>query len=200
MSQALVWNLIKIPNCNCDLNSIPDTSQFLTALAKEPYGDIVVNFNYREDMTIIDHKTQSELTKNKFTPKQDRLEIVVIEDDSAVSATMALCLELSLKPYLKLKFFNNAEDAFHYILAHVDTIELVIMDNRLPGMTGMQLLSIIKKDVTLKHLRVILQSSDSEDALEPYGTKPDFYLQKPWTKRQMLNAIGEAIGMPTLHY
>lgn len=200
MSQALVWNPIKIPNCNCDLNSIPDTSQFLTALAKEPYGDIVVNFNYREDMTIIDHKTQSELTKNKFTPKQDRLEIVVIEDDSAVSAAMALCLELSLKPYLKLKFFNNAEDAFHYILAHVDTIELVIMDNRLPGMTGMQLLSIIKKDVTLKHLRVILQSSDSEDALELYGAKPDFYLQKPWTKRQMLNAIGEAIGVPTLHY
>lgn len=94
-----------------------------------------------------------------------------------------------------MEFFVDAEKALEYLCENGAEIELVILDNMLPGMSGMQLLSIIKRDPWLKHVPVILQSADYKELLEGYKVQPDFYLQKPWTKQQMLNAIYKALGI-----
>ena len=142
---------------------------------------------------ITDQKTKPELkTLDKTHADYDkRIRVVVVEDSSEI----AECLALQLSRHFKLEFFVDAEKALEYLCENGSEIELIIIDNMLPGMSGMQLLSIIKRDPCLKHLPVILQSADCKNLLEAYKAQPDFYLQKPWTKQQMLTAIHKALGI-----
>lgn len=144
-----------------------------------------------------DHKTKSELTtKSKAdTDYATKPQIVIVEDCAEISASV----KLQLEPYFKLKFFTHAEDAFSYVLDNNAEVELIISDHDLPAMSGMQLLSMIKKDPALKHMHFILQSaSQIEGLINQYQVQPDFYLQKPWTKEQMKSAIRQALGLSNL--
>ena len=142
-------------------------------------------------MNIIDRKIEVKLTNTNNANRAERQRIVIIEDESVV----ALCLELQLASHFKLAFFKQAEEAFNYILENVVAVDLIITDHMLPGMSGMQLTSIIKRDPTLRHLPVILQSAENESCLAAYNIKPDFYLQKPCLKEQMEDAIRKALGL-----
>lgn len=146
-------------------------------------------------MITVDQKTQPEVIKTQTKITQKKSHIIIIEDEPQISSTMELFLKLNLKPYFELKFFNNAEEAFNYICENIADVELIITDHLLPGMSGMQLLSMLKKDVTLRHLHVIVQTCESLNDLTAYKARPDFYLQKPWTKQQMMDAIQKALGI-----
>lgn len=124
---------------------------------------------------------------------ENKPQIIVIEDEVDITKAMALCLT-RLEAF-DVKFFSNAEDAFNCILENIADVELVITDNSLPGMSGMQLISMLQKNPALRHLPVILQSADSKDLLFTYKIQPNCYLQKPWTNQQMIDAIQKALGM-----
>lgn len=145
-------------------------------------------------MNIIDHKTQSTLINKDNIDRPAKQRIVIIEDESVV----ALCLELQLAAHFKLVFFKQAEEAFNYILENIADIDLIITDHMLPGMSGMQLTSIIKRDPTLRHLPVILQSAEDKNCLDVYKIRPDFYLQKPWLKEHMEDFIRKALGLRSI--
>ena len=130
---------------------------------------------------MIDHKNS-----------EQSIHVVVVEDNDSIIS----CLKLQLPPYLRLIIFPNAEDALKYILNNIADVELIIVDHMLPGMTGMQLVSIIKKNPGLQHLRIILQSAyDCQDLIKTYGARPDFYLQKPYTSQQMKSAVEQTLGL-----
>lgn len=147
-------------------------------------------------MITINQKIKPEpKTTNKTNSDYDRkIRVVVVEDSSEV----VHCLELQLARHFKLKFFVEAEKALEYLFENGAEIELVILDNMLPGMSGMHLLSIIKRNPWLKHLPVILQSAEDKNALNAYRAQPDFYLQKPWSAEEMKNAIKQALGITAL--
>lgn len=121
---------------------------------------------------------------------EQNIQIVIVEDSESIVS----CLKLQLPPYLKLIIFSNAEDALQYVLNNVASIELLIIDHMLPGMSGMKLVSIIKKDPSLRHLKTIVQSAyDCRDLIK--DNQPDFYLQKPYTGEQMKSAVQQALGL-----
>ena len=135
---------------------------------------------------MIDHK-KSEQTNS--------VQIVIVEDSELIIS----CLKLQLPPYLNLITFSNAEDALKYLLNNIACVEVVIIDHMLPGMTGMKLASIIKKDPGLKHLRIIVQSAyESKDLVKEYEVEPDFYLQKPYTGQQIKSAVQQSLGSKAL--
>ena len=132
---------------------------------------------------------------HKNSQQTQDIQVVIVEDSESIVS----CLRLQLPPYLKLIIFSNAEDALKYILNNIACVELVIIDHMLPGMSGMQLVSIIKKNPGLNHLRIILQSAyDCQDLIKEYKVQPDFYLQKPYTGEQMKNAIQRALGLKAM--
>ena len=123
------------------------------------------------------------------------IQVVIVEDSESIVS----CLKLQLPPYLRLIIFSNAEDALKYILNNIAYVELAIIDQMLPGMSGMQLVSIIKKNPGLRHLHVILQSAyDCRDLIKEYNVQPDFYLQKPYTGEQIKRAVQQALGLKTI--
>ncbi len=140
-----------------------------------------------------DLKTRTELTNKPLTANDQKQKplVVVGEDELAVQH----CIKLQLEPYFRLQFFTTAEAMLVYMRGHASAIELVILDYMLPGMNGLQLLSIMKQDHSLKHLRVILQSGMCKAMLNTENVKPDFYLEKPWTHQQMLSAVENVLDL-----
>ena len=126
---------------------------------------------------------------------EQSIQIVIVEDSESIVS----CLKLQLPPYLRLIIFSNAEDALQYVLNNVASIELLIIDHMLPGMSGMKLVSIIKKDPSLRHLKTIVQSAyDCRDLTKEYDVQPDFYLQKPYTGEQMKSALQQVLGLKAI--
>ncbi len=122
-------------------------------------------------------------TDNVNVPKPH---IVIIEDEEAI----ATALQMKLEREFMLKLFRTAEEALLYICQNYSTIDLIILDYMLAGeMDGLELLASIKQDPILKHLLIIFQSATDRSVLNKSTVKPDFYLEKPWTNQQMLNAI-----------
>lgn len=131
---------------------------------------------------------------HKKSGQTNGMQIVIVEDNESIVS----CLKLQLPQSFKLIIFSNAEDALQHILDNIAYVELVIVDHMLPGMSGMKLVSIIKKDPTLKHLHIILQSAcECKDLVNESGIQPDFYLQKPYTSQQMKSAVQQALGLKT---
>ena len=129
---------------------------------------------------------------NDHKNSEQNIQIVIVEDNELIVS----CLQLQLPPHLKLIIFSNAEEALQYVLNNIASIELLIIDHMLPGMSGMQLVSIIKKDSCLKHLKTIVQSAcDYQDLIKQYDVKPDFYLQKPYAGEKMKSAVQQALGL-----
>lgn len=123
------------------------------------------------------------------TQNTNKKHIVIIEDSENVSTGLQLILEQNFK----LSFFTTAEDALPYVRQNARSIDLIILDYRLPGMYGAEFLSLIRRDEDTKHLKVILQTGDNLDLLDCIS-KADRYLAKPWAKQEMLDAIKRLLG------
>src|ERR1041385_6053265 len=82
------------------------------------------------------------------------------------------------------------------ILKSGESVDLVILDVRMPVLDGFQTLFKIRKDLGLASLPVILltaQSSD-EDLMTGYGVGADYYLTKPFKFDQLVNIVDYLIG------
>jgi len=93
----------------------------------------------------------------------------------------------------------TAEDGYQAwsILEHdAEGIDLVLLDRLIPGLDGLQLLSIMKEHPVLKQIPVILQTAqdDTQDVLEGIRAGAFYHLVKPFTKQLLQSVIKTAIN------
>ncbi|HXD82284.1 MAG TPA: response regulator [Candidatus Acidoferrum sp.] len=74
---------------------------------------------------------------------------------------------------------------------------LVLLDVQMPGRTGMEILASIKRDPSLRAVRVILMTARAleSDRTAGMAAGADFYLAKPFSPLELLARVQEALGL-----
>lgn len=113
------------------------------------------------------------------------IEVLLIEDDPGdVELTQTTLSKSKLK--INLRVVNDGEEALAYLRQegqYADTVRpsLILLDLNLPGLSGREILQLIKTDATLGYIPiVVLTTSDADiDILESYKLGANCYVTKP---------------------
>ena len=117
--------------------------------------------------------------------------ILLVEDEMPVRTFAARAL--SNKGY-KIIEADCAETALELMAEHGKTVELIITDVIMPGMTGPSMIEKIMPD--FPNIKVIFMSGYAEEAfVDNYGTDRDFnFLAKPFTLKQLASKVKDVVG------
>lgn len=128
--------------------------------------------------------TRKELTE----PKR----IIYIEDNPANTDLMKLIF--SSEPNLTLETFETAEAGIEVITKNPP--DLVLMDNNLPGMDGIEATRILKYNNATKSVPIIGVSANamSHDFERAADAGMDIYITKPFQPDEVLESITEILG------
>lgn len=123
----------------------------------------------------------------------EKEKILVVDDEPDI-------LNLT-KKFLELGDFNtitcsNGKEAMKIIKDKGDDIALVLLDIMMPGMSGYQVLELIKTDDELKDIVVVLFTvkSFNEDIQKGKRLGADYYITKPFSGKELLKKIKEILS------
>lgn len=138
---------------------------------------------------------ESEIGPDRPLARLDGLRVLVVDDN----ATNRLIVQEMLAAWGSISV--EAEDAPEGLAeltraaTRGEPFDVVVLDNRMPGMDGMQLLALIREDPLLAKTGVVLLSSDSvalSGRLRDLGVSD--YLMKPVRRADLHDAIATAAG------
>ena len=120
---------------------------------------------------------------------------MIVDDEEAILDIMTMMLE---DEGYNLQTANSGEEGLR-ILKASPTFSLIISDQRMPGMTGVQFFTKAR-DICPNALRVLLTGyTDTDaiiDAINSGGIH--LYLTKPWRKDELLYAINQMLSKAEL--
>lgn len=113
--------------------------------------------------------------------------IFVVEDDAGIMGLYAMALE---NAGFEFCGFNNAEDMFER-LAEGKRCDLIILDIMLPGMSGLDALSRLKKSSDYSGIPVIIASAkdDEKNKIGGLDAGADDYVAKPFSMNELIARI-----------
>jgi DNA-binding response OmpR family regulator len=116
--------------------------------------------------------------------------ILVAEDDPDIRDLLTFTLEFA---GYEVKSVNNGEDAVR--LARRDDPDLILLDVRMPRMTGYEACSLIRADPNLSHIPILFLSVKGQDTEVLAGMKAgaEEYLIKPFVPDQLTQRIREIL-------
>ena len=120
-----------------------------------------------------------------MTPNTRPIEILLVED-SPSDALMTREALAESRVLNELHVVDNGPDALDYLrrvgrFTGATFPALVLLDWKLPGMSGEELLAEIRRDATLTDLPVVVLSTSKaeEDVLRSYGLHANCFITKP---------------------
>jgi len=123
------------------------------------------------------------------------IEILLAEDNPA-DLRLAHETLLDYKMQNTLHVVKDGESALHFLqrrgkYANAPIPDLVLLDLALPKLDGIEILTAMKEDVTLRHMPVVLLTASSMDQemLRNFDIKPDCFILKPLTLERFLDAV-----------
>jgi len=123
------------------------------------------------------------------------LNILLIEDDMIEVMKLNRTIS-SLKLNHKIIEANNGEDALK-ILEQKDTLpDIILLDLNMPKINGIEFLSILKNDDTLKYIPTIIltTSNNQKDLLECYKIGVAGYVLKPLKYEQYVAKLEKLLA------
>lgn len=128
------------------------------------------------------------------TPAAMRLlQTVVIADDES---TMRLLVHATIDSddYTVLEAIDGAQA---WSMVQQQKPSLVLLDVQMPGMSGLEVLRLIKSNPEHKRTKVILLTSKAQETDVETGllAGADFYLTKPFSPLDLLSRVEEALGL-----
>lgn len=114
--------------------------------------------------------------------------VILIVDDDVVLADL---LKSSLAAAeFGVKWVKDANSAFA-MLQKKEKIDLILLDYNLPGINGLGLLELVKKEPAMAHIPVIMLTVRGESAMKVRGleTGADDYVVKPVVIAELLSRI-----------
>lgn len=125
------------------------------------------------------------------------IRVLLVEDDK-LSAKLAQAF-LAKLPGFSVHVVHNAEDALAYVRGdHGKQISIVLADNALPGVSGIDLAKQIRADASLSHLAIAIMTASEASALEGkakaaganvFVTKAQFSDNPAGAIRQIIDAM-----------
>lgn len=117
-------------------------------------------------------------TKSSTKSQTKQSCVVLVEDDEAIR----MFIQSEMSDDYALRPFPNGQEAWDYVVAHGDSVDIVISDIMMPVMDGMTLCQMIKSNVFTNHIPVVLMTALSDDSTRIAGITngADAYMSKPF--------------------
>ncbi len=129
------------------------------------------------------------MTESHF-PASNRT-IKVIDDKRELVAVVRTMLEKKgfnvTCAYIGLELFASLKEQMP---------DLILLDNMMPQMDGLKVLTHFKEDPSMPFIPVILltEKADVEDVMVGYKRGADYYLMKPFKKNQLLGGVNSILS------
>ncbi len=115
------------------------------------------------------------------TTPDSRRRVLLIEDEPDIAEAMAYQLE---KAGLQTRIARTGEEGLEAVRRGVD---LVLLDLNLPGMDGLEVCRMIRRQTTTAHVPIIIVSARSEEVDRVLGLEmgADDYVVKPFSMKEL---------------
>ena len=121
---------------------------------------------------------------------QERPTILCADDDPTILAVSRYILEAS--GYLVI----TAEDGAEAVdLARSKSIDLALLDIKMPGMSGIEVLEVLKADDADFYAIMVTSVEDIGITLDAMGKGACDYIGKPIDARQLLSSVKQALEL-----
>ena len=128
----------------------------------------------------------------------NKSKIISVDDQREVLAALEKDLQV-LSRFFDLFFCESAEEAKE-VIEEIDAegghIPLIICDHIMPGMNGIDFLIDLNQDERFKKIRKMLLTglATHKDTINAINEADiDFYVEKPWEKETLLDAIKKLV-------
>ena len=114
-------------------------------------------------------------------PAGGRRRVVLIEDEPDIAEAIGYQLE---KAGLQVRVARTGEEGLHAVRAGAD---LVLLDLNLPGMDGLEVCRLIRRQATTAHLPIIIVSARADEVDRVLGLEmgADDYVVKPFSLKEL---------------
>ncbi|HUG54170.1 MAG TPA: response regulator transcription factor [Vicinamibacteria bacterium] len=114
-------------------------------------------------------------------PRAGRRRVVLIEDEPDIAEAIGYQLE---KVGLQVRVARTGEEGLHAVRAGAD---LVLLDLNLPGMDGLEVCRLIRRQATTAHLPIIIVSARADEVDRVLGLEmgADDYVVKPFSLKEL---------------
>ena len=111
--------------------------------------------------------------------------VFVVEDDESIRGLY----EIAFQDKFECSSFVRAEDMFDAL--KTKTPDIIILDLMLPGMDGLQALSILKQDSQTRDIPVIIASAKGDESVKVRGLDAgaDDYIAKPFGMLELIARV-----------
>lgn len=112
--------------------------------------------------------------------------VLVVDDDPAVIGLLEPALGAA---GYRVRTASSADQAFAVISE--ESVDLILLDFKLPGISGLKLLEILKQDPSTASIPVIMQTTRGSEADRVAGltTGADDYVVKPFSVKELLARV-----------
>ena len=134
---------------------------------------------------------QRESVASFFNCEGDKRKTILIIDDTPMIIS---ALSQILLPLYSVKAAKRGSDGLE--IARRQSIDLILLDVKMPGQDGFEVLKQLKSDDETKKIPVILLSgaTEPEDKERGFGLKAADYIEKPFVEEDVLQRIEELLG------
>ena len=122
------------------------------------------------------------------------MRILIAEDEVATAKALKLLLE---KAKYSVDIVHSGTDAWDYIEA--GTYEVIVLDIMMPGMSGLEVLSLIRKNNIKTPVLMLTAKAEIEDRVAGLEAGADDYLPKPFATSELIARI-KALGRRSDNY
>lgn len=122
------------------------------------------------------------------------MRILIAEDEIATAKALKVLLE---KAKYTVDIVNSGTDAWEYIMA--GAYEVIVLDIMMPGMSGLEVLSLIRKNNISTPVLMLTAKAEIEDRVAGLEAGADDYLPKPFATSELIARI-KALGRRSENY
>ncbi|NPA07258.1 MAG: response regulator [Chloroflexi bacterium] len=117
--------------------------------------------------------------------------ILIAEDEPDIRELIAFLLELEGHEVIQAQDGKEAVER-----ARAEKPDFILLDVRMPRMTGYEACRIIKQDPNLQHIPVVFLSAKGQEAevKEGYEAGADAYLLKPFDADDLIQTVNKFVG------
>ena len=168
--------------------------------------DYVQGYYYAKPMSVehyeqgyVDQKQKIKPNQEKNKPKEIYLKQIVAIDDDEI--TRELYQEI-LGTHYEIQLFSTAETALEYLYTNASRVGLILVDNILPGMHGVDFLEYCKWESQLQMIPKVVCSSDNRSEVRKRVRLlgGDDYLLKPIDRKALLACCRKWMDMSSRYY
>ncbi len=117
--------------------------------------------------------------------------VLILDDDLDI---LQICTIILQKKGFDVKTLNHSNDVWEQVKKYMP--DVILMDNWIPGVGGIEATQSLKSDSELQNIPVIFFSANSNVIQLAKEAKADYYLQKPFDIKEMESIVQMAISHP----